>query len=392
MASPSTITRSRIDEVLEQAVAGGAVPSVVAIAADRNGIIYDGAVGPRVTGQDDSVSIDSHYRVMSMTKIIAATVALQLAEQGTLDLDAPVAGYCPEFAELQVLDGFDGDTPRLRPPASDATIRQLITHTAGLSYWFWNADIVKWEAATGVPNVLSGLNEIFKAPLVADPAAKFEYGTNIDWLGKVVEAASGVKLDEAVRRGVTEPLGMDQTAFLISDAQRANAVPVHLPGAGGAWAASDIELNQQPEYFSGGHGLYSTPRDYLKFQRALLGGGTSPDGVKILEPATVDAAFNNQIGELDFPAEIPTADPTASNTVAVGPGYKWGHGLLLNTQDIPACRHAGSGAWYGLFNTHFWVDRTTGITAAIYSQFLPFGPEPAMLLFQGFEAALYASL
>jgi len=392
MASPSTTTRSGIDQVLEQAVADGAVPSVVAIAADRNGIIYEGAAGPRVAGQHDSVSIDSHYRVMSMTKIIVATVALQLAEQGTLDLDAPVASYCPEFAELQVLDGFDGDTPRLRPPASHATIRQLITHTAGLSYWFWNADIVKWEAATGVPNVLSGLNEIFKAPLVADPGAKFEYGINIDWLGKVIEAASGVKLDEAVRRGVTKPLGMDQTAFLISDAQRANAVPVHLPGEGGVWAASDIELNQQPEYFSGGHGLYSTPRDYLKLQRALLGGGTSPDGVKILEPATVDAAFDNQIGELDFPAEITTADPAASNTVAVGPGYKWGHGLLLNTQDIPGCRRAGTGAWYGLFNTHFWVDRTTGITAAIYSQFLPFGPEPAMRLFQDFEAALSASL
>lgn len=238
MASPSTTTRSGIDQVLEQAVADGAVPSVVAIAADRNGIIYEGAAGPRVAGQHDSVSIDSHYRMMSMTKIIAATVALQLAEQGRLDLDAPVASYCPEFAELQVLDGFDGDTPRLRPPASQATVRQLITHTTGLSYWFWNADIVKWEAATGVPNVLSGLNEIFKAPPVADPGAKFEYGINIDWLGKVVEAASGLKLDEAVRRGVTEPLGMDQTAFLISDAQRANAVPVHLPREGGAWGVS----------------------------------------------------------------------------------------------------------------------------------------------------------
>jgi methyl acetate hydrolase len=392
MATLSTITRSRIDQVLEQAVADGAVPSVAAIAADRDGIIYEGAAGPRVAGQNDPVSVDSHYRMMSMTKIIATTVALQLAEQGKLDLDAPVARYCPDFTEVQVLDGFDGDAPQLRTPASQATVRQLITHTAGLSYWFWNPEIVMWQAATGVPNVLSGLNEIFNAPLIADPGTKFEYGINIDWLGKVIEAASGIKLDEAVRRGVTKPLGMDQTAFLISDAQRANAVPVHLRGEDGAWAASDIELNQKPEYFSGGHGLYSTPRDYLKFERALLGNGTSPDGVKILEPATVDAAFNNQIGELDFPPEIATADPTASNTVAVGPGFKWGHGLLLNTQDIPQSRRAGTGAWYGLFNTYFWVDRATGITAAIYSQFLPFGPEPAMRLFQDFEAALYMSL
>ncbi|MGB0098359.1 MAG: hypothetical protein WBP81_38195 [Solirubrobacteraceae bacterium] len=109
-------------------------------------------------------------------------------------------------------------------------------------------------------------------------------------------------------------------------------------------------------------------------------------------PPAVDQAFSNQIGELDFPAEIATADPTASCTFAVGPGFKWGCGLLLNTHDIPGCRRAGSGAWAGLLNTHFWVDRTTGITAAIYSQFLPFGPEPAMRMYQDFEAALYASL
>ena len=156
--------------------------------------------------------------------------------------------------------------------------------------------------------------------------------------------------------------------------------------------ASEIELSQQPEYWSGGHGLYSTPRDYLKFQRFLLGNGTSPDGVKILEPATVDAAFSNQIADLDFPAEIVTADPSASHTFAVGPGFKWGYGLLLNTDDIPGRRRAGSGAWAGLLNTHFWVDRTTGITAAIYSQFLPFAPEPAMRMSQDFEAALYKSL
>jgi methyl acetate hydrolase len=389
MAGPQAVTR--IDEVLERAVDDGAVPSVSAIAADRNGIIYEGAVGPRAAGADDPVSVDSHYRVMSMTKILATTVALQLAEQGTLDLDAPIERYCPQFADVQVLDGFDGETPRLRPPATQATVRQLITHTTGLSYWFWNAEIVKWEAATGVSNVLSGLNEIFNAPLISDPGTRFEYGINIDWLGKVVEAAGGLKLDEAIRRGVTEPLGMDQTAFRLSDAQRASSVPVHLHSEQG-WVASEIELNQQPEYWSGGHGLYSTPRDYLKFQRALLHNGTSPEGVKLLEPGTVDAAFSNQIGTLEFPAEIATADPTASNTVAVGPGYNWGSGLLINTQDLPGCRRAHSGAWYGLFNTQFWVDRATGITGAIYSQFLPFGTEPAMRLYQDFEAVLYASL
>jgi methyl acetate hydrolase len=388
----ATVSRTSVDEVLERAVADGAVPSVAAIAADRDGIIYEGAAGPRVAGGDDPITVDSHLRIMSMTKMVATTVALQLAEQGKLDIDAPVERYCPQFAEVEVLEGFDGDTPRTRSPATKATVKQLLTHTTGLGYWFFSPELVKWEAATGVPNVLSGLNAIFKAPMLFDPGTRFQYGINLDWLGNVIEAASGMRLDQAIAEVVTGPLGMTETAFLMSDAQRANSVPVHLQGEDGAWAATEIDISQQPEYWAGGHGLYSTPRDYMKFQRMLLGNGTSPDGVKILESATVDAAFSNQIGDLDFPAEIPTADPTATNTFAAGPGFKWGYGLLLNTNDIPGARRAGSGSWAGLLNTHFWVDRTTGITAAIYSQFLPFLTDPAFQLYQAFEGALYASL
>lgn len=127
-------------------------------------------------------------------------------------------------------------------------------------------------------------------------------------------------------------------------------MPVHLKGEDGTWAPSEIELNQEPEYWAGGHGLYSTPRDFLKFQRALLGGGEF-DGTRILQQSTVEAAFQNQIGDLDFPASIPTADPATSFGFNVGPGYKWGYGLLLNTNDVPGARRAGSGAWAGLLNT-----------------------------------------
>jgi len=381
-----------MDTVLNEAVKAGAVPNAVAIAADRNGVIYEGAAGPRVAGvEGDPVTVDTHYRIMSMTKMIATVVALQQVEKGSLDLDAPVDTYRPEFADLQVLEGFDGDTPRLRAPATRATVKQLITHTAGLGYWFWNADLVRWESVTGTPNVLSGSNVIFTAPLVADPGTKFEYGINADWLGKVVEAASGTTLDVAVKEGVTGPLGMDATAFLMDDQQRSNSVPVHLKGEDGTWAPSEIELNQAPDYWAAGHGLHSTPRDYLKFQRALLGGGEL-DGIRILQKSTVDAAFQNQIGDIDFPAAIPTADPASTYAFNAGPGYKWGYGLLLNTADVPGARKAGSGAWAGLLNTHFWIDPTSGITGAIYTQFLPFVPEEAMTMYADFEKALYASL
>jgi len=384
--------RTSVDGVLEQAVESGAVPQVAAIAADRDGIVYEGAAGPRLAGQGDPVSVDTHFRIMSMTKMVATVAALQLMERGELDFDAPVERYCPEWAELQVLEGFDGDEPRLRAPASQATVKDLVTHTSGVSYWFWNADIVRWQAVTGTPNVLSGDKVIFRAPLVADPGTRFEYGINTDWLGQVIEAASGTTLDKFVAENITGPLGMNQTAFVMSEEQRANSVPVHLRGEDGTWAPTDIDLRQDPEYWAGGHGLHSTPRDYLKFQRALLGDGTSPDGAKILDKSTVDAAFSNQIGELDFPSTIASADPASTMDFNPGPGFKWGYGLLLNTEDIPGARRAWSGAWAGLLNTHFWVDRTTGVTGAIYSQFLPFVTPEAMRMYQDFERALYASL
>src|SRR3954462_4692760 len=174
----SAITGTGIDQVLQDAVESGAVPNVVAMAANEDGPIYEGAAGPRAVGQSDPVTPDTLFRIASETKMVATTAALQLSERGELDLDAPVETYRPEFAELQVLEGFDGDTPRLRAPKSKATVRQLITHTSGLGYWFFNADIVRWEAVTGTPNVMSGDEVIFKAPLVADPGTRYEYGIN----------------------------------------------------------------------------------------------------------------------------------------------------------------------------------------------------------------------
>lgn len=382
---------SPIDKVLRDAVAAGHVPQVVAIAAHDGGVIYEGSAGPRVAGSDEQVVADSHFRIMSMTKMVVTVAALQLVEQGKLELDAPVDIYCPEFANLQVLEGFDRDTPKLRAPAGRAAVEHLLTHTSGLSYWFWNADIVKWEAVTGGANVLSGTKAALSAPLVADPGAKFEYGINTDWLGQVIEAASGARLDAYVRDNVTGPLGMDETAFLMTEEERARSVPIHVRGEDGRWTATDIDISRRPEYYAGGHGLYSTPRDYLRFQRMLLGDGTF-NGTKILDKTTVDAAFTNQIGDLSFPEAIRTADPASSHDLELGPGLKWGYGLLLNTEQQPGMRAVGSGAWAGLCNTHFWIDRTTRVTGAIYSQFLPFAPPEALQLYADFERALYASL
>jgi CubicO group peptidase (beta-lactamase class C family) len=389
-----------VDQVLSRAVRNGDVPNVVAMAADRDGVVYEGAAGPRAVGQDasddssasiDPVGPDSTLRLASMTKMVATVAALQQTERGALELDAPVDAYLPEFAELPVLEGFDGDTPKLRPAGARATVRQLITHTAGLAYWFCNPDVVRWHEVTGVPNVLAGDATAFTMPLASDPGTRYEYGTNTDWLGKVVEATSGQALDAYLDANVLGPLGMHNTAFLMTDEQRARCVPVHLRGEDGRWMATDLDWNQEPGWWAGGHGLYSTPRDYLAFQRMLLGGGMLGDA-RILEQATVDAAFTNQIGSLDFPEEIRSAEPGTSCDITLGPGLKWGLGLLLNTQQHPGMRGPGSGSWAGIFNTHFWVDPAGGVTGAIYTQCLPFVEPRALTLYLDFEQALYAAL
>ncbi|WP_375389084.1 serine hydrolase domain-containing protein [uncultured Amnibacterium sp.] len=386
------IDGSAIDAVLRDAVASGAVPHVAAIAADTDGIVYEGAAGVRTVGVDETpVGTSTQFRIMSMTKMIVTAVALQQVERGELDLDAPVESYRPEFGDLQVLEGFDGDSPRLRAPRSKATVKQLITHTSGLTYWFWNAEMVRYEALTGLPNVVPGRLDALRAPLVADPGTRFEYGINTDWLGRVTEAVGGSTLDQLVAQGITDPLRMNDTMFILDAERKRNEVSVHVPSDAGWVSAGDI-LNQEPEWFAGGHGLYSTPRDYIRFEQALLRGGEL-DGERILRRETVDAAFQNQIGDLDVPEVIPTADPATTDSFLAGPGRKWGYGLLLTTKDVPGGRRAGTGAWAGLFNTHFFVDRASGICASIYTNSLPFVEEhTAWKMYGDFEQALYSAL
>jgi methyl acetate hydrolase len=383
-----SVDRAAIDRVLKDAVDAGAVPHVAAIAADAEGVFYEAGFGPRVAGQDGEVTASTEFAIMSMTKMVVTVAALQLVEQGSLDLDAPVDTYRPEFAEVKVLDGFDGDTPRLRAPASRATVRHLITHTSGLAYWFWNEDIAQYEKVAGLPNVVPGRLDACKAPMVAEPGTRFVYGISTTWLGRVVEAVTGKGVDVVVKEGVTGPLGMDNTTFARTADPTATRAAVHVKDRSGNWlAAGDIVKRIDP----GGHGLYSTPRDYARFEQALLRDGEL-DGARILTGKTVDEAFRNQIGGLDFPAEIPTADPASSGPLNLGPGYKWGYGLLLNAADLPGRRRAGTGAWAGLFNTHFWIDRTSGICASIYSSSLPFITPEALQLYLDYETALYAAL
>jgi methyl acetate hydrolase len=378
-----TAVIQRLDTVLRDAVDSGDVPAVVAVAADTNGVIYEGAAGPRAVGAAEPASADTVFRIASMTKIVTTVAALKLRDEGRLDFAAPVDAYCAAFVEVRVLDGFDGDRPRLRQPASRATVEQLVTHTAGFAYGFWDANLARWDA-------VAKPTSMFDAPMVADPGTRLVYGISTDWLGRVVEAASGQPLDEYLTAHVFAPLGMHATTFDPDDSQRARCVPVHARDERSDWVATDIDWERSPRWWPGGHGLYSTPRDFLVFQRMLLGGGTLGDA-RILAPSTVREAFTNQIGDLWFPAHIGTVDAATTGDFVAGPGRKWGWGLLLDITGTPGMRSAGSGGWAGLFNTYFWMDPHAGLTAALYTQTRPFVDPRILDVYARFERSLYAA-
>ena len=163
-----------IDGLLEHAVSDGTFPGVVAMVGDRVGVIYEGAFGRLNVDGAEPVRADTLFWIASMTKAIVSVAALGMIERGELELEQPVADVLPAFADLPVLDGFDGDEPRLRPAARPATMRHLFTHTSGLGYWFGNEDVLRYHEVTGLPNPFSGSRRIFELPLLFDPEHDLE--------------------------------------------------------------------------------------------------------------------------------------------------------------------------------------------------------------------------
>jgi methyl acetate hydrolase len=369
-----------IDGLLAQAADAGAVPGVVALVTGPDGVLYEGAAG--------EATPDTMFRFASMTKAMATVAALALVEEGRLELDQPVASILPEFGELQVLEGFDGETPRLRPPAAPATIRHLMTHTAGHGYWFGSEDLQRYHAATGVPNAFSGLRASLRTPLLFEPGTAWSYGINTDWLGQVVETLEGKGLDAVLAERIWAPLGMTDTTFTPTAEQKARLMAVYQRQADGSLAISPHDIPAEPEYWAAGHGSYGTGRDYARFLAMLLAGGGP-----VLRPETVDLAFADHLDGVALPERTVSTEPELVNTFDALPfPQTWGLGFHITSVDLDGMRRAGTGDWAGLFNSYFWADRTSGIGAVLLTQVLPFFDARVIELLVGFEQAVYAAV
>ncbi len=342
-----------IEDHIQWAIDSSYISGGVALIAKNDKIIYHQAFGYSDRAKTKKMSTDNIFRLASMTKPITSTAIMQLVEQGKIAMSDPVSKYIPEFANTQVIKDLNETDSTFTTNALDReiTIHHLITHTSGIAYALFHpvAAVVYpqfdvTEAWTYEPVTLSeNIPKAATMPLMHQPGEKWTYGIGIDVLGHVVEVASGLPLDQYFKEHIFEPLGMEDMGFYQPDEKADRLVEL--------WYTSEIEqenidsllnpnypISGAKTYFPGGAGLSGTSMDYLKFASALLNHGTLGDS-KILEPATVEMMFQNQI-----------------DTLNLGEGVGFGYGGLVITEEDGDGRNPGYWGWDGYWQTRFRID------------------------------------
>jgi methyl acetate hydrolase len=373
-----------IDETLRTGIARRKIPAAVGMVASGERILYSGAFGTRDTS-GVPVAPDSIFNVASMTKAITTVAALQLVEQGKVKLEEPASRILPQLGKVEVLAGFDAEgKPKMRPVKIPVTLKHLLTHTSGICYDLWDADMFRYTSHTKVGDV---------PPLMFEPGARWQYGMGIDWAGRVVEAVSGMNLEEYFQAKILRPLEMADTSYLVPASKAERVVSEYERQADGSLKQEPRVPPKAPNGFSGGGGLYSTTGDYVRFMQMILGKGQGINQARILEAKTVESMEVNQIGSATA-GKMKSFHPNVSSDVDMQPGSteKWGLGFLINTTAYEGGRSAGSLAWAGLYNTFYWIDPKRSLCAVLMMQFLPFVDKEAFGLLEEFERAVYANL
>ncbi len=381
------------DAILERAITSDPrVPGVVAMVTDRERNVYEGAAGERTLGKHDDMSTDSAFALFSTTKAITATAALQLVEDGRLDLDAPASRYAPDIGRLQVIEGFDdAGEPKLRAPKRDITTRMLLLHTAGFGYDFFNETYNRLAEQHGQPSVITASKDALMTPLLFDPGDRWEYGSNMDWCGQVIEAIADKRLGEVFRERIFDPLGIEDMTFELNDGLRSRLAAMHARTADGSLAPMEFELTATPEVHMGGHGLYGTVGDYMRFIRMWLNDGDGEHG-RVLKPETVEMAARDHLDGKKIHG-LPGVIPSLSNDAEFFPGLSksWAFSFMVNDEEAPTGRPAGALGWAGLANLFYWIDRRNGHGGFWATQILPFADPASFTGYMELETAWYDS-
>lgn len=377
-----------IDATMADAVSSGALVGAAAAVWSRTGS-YEGVAGEADAGRP--VAQDTMFQLASMTKAVTAVALMQLVEQQVVALDDPAGEHVPFVRDVQVLTGFGDDgTALFRAPARPITIRHLLTHTAGFAYPWVDEMLARHVGA--LPEAAPGSQARVEFPLVFDPGESWAYGTSTDWLGRVVEAVSGLRLDAYCDAHIFGPLGMDDTTFQPNPDQIARLARIHRRSADGLAVLPVWLPAEDPEMLLGGSGLFGTVGDYLRFTRMLLDRGQF-DGERVLAAETVDAMYADQLESTTTTGERRFSPDVASDLAAfVREDSGWGLSFQIHRQGRPNRRAPGSVSWMGGLNTFYWIDPATLLTGVFATQVDPLLDPDTVKAFSRFERAVYEAL
>lgn len=374
-----------IDGILQRAIKQGVVPGVVAIVANKERVLYEGAFGLMDVGKQKPMTKDTIFRIASMTKPVTSAAIMMLVEQGKVSLDEPVSMYVPSFKDREVVATFNAadSTFTTKKAAKEVLIRHLLTNTSGLAYTFANDTSNRLQQKTG--------KQAEELPLLYEPGTQWTYSGSTKVLGQVVELASGMRLDRFMDEKIFRPLRLQDTSYAVPSSKAARVVTIQRRQNGSLAETANPETIQSP--VAGDGGLNSTAGDYIKFLQMFLNDGKA-NGTQLLEKASIQMMAKNQIGNVIVQTQT-TTNPALSQNFPIGAGRdKFGFGFQIATsnKENPNLRAPGSYTWAGIYNTHFWVDPKRQIVAVIMMQVLPFYDDGCMKLYQDVEAAIGKNL
>ncbi|EPE24881.1 beta-lactamase/transpeptidase-like protein [Glarea lozoyensis ATCC 20868] len=390
------------------------IPGVLCIASDTTGSFqYKKAFGVRTLKEDtphDLLKVDATMWLASCTKLIGTIAVMQLVEQGKIGLDSDITEFIPELKGLEILKGFetiDGvETPILEGNERVITLKMLLTHQSGLSYQFFNPNIIKHRALTGgeTPAIYMtspDLISTFKTPLTYVPGEGWEYSSGIDWAGLIVERISGMELETYFQKHIWDPLDVRSMTFFPAQHPEiaGKLVDMSLRAGGSTAMGTAVDPNGKMEYTtdtvwnpdmkfaSAGAGLYGAPLDYQKLLHSLCVGDE-----KILENATLDLMFQDHLApaaKTAFEATLEVKELRAVYGVREGQKVSWGIGGMVYLEDVEGGRRKGTMNWGGYPGLFWFCDRVSGVSGVLASQIIPPGDEVFKGVMEEWEGVVY---
>jgi CubicO group peptidase (beta-lactamase class C family) len=380
---------ARIDAHFARYVADGRLPGWLLTVRRHGRLAHVARAGSRDLEAGLPVTDDTLWRIYSMTKPVTSIAAMILYEEGKLALTDPVSAFIPSFGDVRVYTGGSDLRPVTVPVVEPVRIWHLLTHTAGLTYGFhrvhpvdalYRAAGFEWGTPAGL-DLAQACDTWAGLPLLFQPGTEWNYSVATDVLGRVIEVASGQRLDEFLAARILRPLGMTQTAFWAGPEAAPRLAALYTRGRDGAATRLDA-LGQaalaRPAMFSGGGGLVSTAADYDRFTQMLLQRAGSPagelDGIRLLSPRTVGYMTRNHLpGGVDLET---FGRPLYAESPFRGVGFGLGFAVVIDPLPGKVVCSAGEISWGGAASTTFWVDQDADLAVSFFTQLLPSSSYP----------------